>query len=533
MSPAIREPQQAYQAAVNAIQQGRWSQARSILETWAPRHPHPALWALLGAARHRGGDLEAACEAFATSLELAPGQPDTLHNLAITLRDLERPQEALNYCRRALALRPDYPAAQRLQAELHHALGETDEAEHLLRALVQKHPDDLAAWNNLGLLYSQRGEHAAAMEAFQHGLARKDDPELFNNLGLAALRAGHWERARQQLHHALKLAPTNPAIHNNLGLLAEREGDFATAEAHFRQALTHEPNHGEAHTNLARILLARGDLRNGWRHYRWRQIRRGRQFLTTLPANLNGKILHIQGEQGLGDELFFLRWIPQLRERGARIHYHTDHRLVPLLRRSELLEHVDDQPVDETQSYTVADLPWLLEDEGYPPPIRLCPDPQRCQNLHQRLTTHPRPWIGLTWEAGTPGNETLHKRLEPGCFGGLFRNQSGSLISLQHRPRAEDMATLTRATGHTVVDLNDCHQNLEDLLAVLALLDHYHAVSNTALHLRAGLGKDATIYVPHPPEWRWSLTGPSPWFPGITVFRQTASGEWPELPFTS
>jgi hypothetical protein len=60
-------------------------------------------------------------------------------------------------------------------------------------------------------------------------------------------------------------------------------------------------------------------------------------------------------------------------------------------------------------------------------------------------------------------------------------------------------------------------------------LHEYVAVSNTNIHLLAGLGKSARVLVPHPPEWRWLRTeGRSPWFPGFPVYRQPVSRDWTE-----
>ena len=59
------------------------------------------------------------------------------------------------------------------------------------------------------------------------------------------------------------------------------------------------------------------------------------------------------------------------------------------------------------------------------------------------------------------------------------------------------------------------------MLALLALLDDYVGVSNTNMHLRAGVNRTAKVLVPAPPEWRWMAEGKeSPWFPGFTVYRQ-------------
>jgi hypothetical protein len=62
---------------------------------------------------------------------------------------------------------------------------------------------------------------------------------------------------------------------------------------------------------------------------------------------------------------------------------------------------------------------------------------------------------------------------------------------------------------------------------VLAELDEYVTVSNTNVHLLAGLGKTARVLVPYPAEWRWMRRdGASPWFAGFPVYRQAQSRDW-------
>jgi hypothetical protein len=53
-------------------------------------------------------------------------------------------------------------------------------------------------------------------------------------------------------------------------------------------------------------------------------------------------------------------------------------------------------------------------------------------------------------------------------------------------------------------------------------------VSNTNVHLLAGIGRGARVLVPYPPEWRWVREGSSPWFAGCTVYREPQSRGWTE-----
>src|SRR5262249_16846668 len=82
-------------------------------------------------------------------------------------------------------------------------------------------------------------------------------------------------------------------------------------------------------------------------------------------------------------------------------------------------------------------------------------------------------------------------------------------------------------SGRTLQDFSHLNDDLEGMLALLALLDDYVGVSNTNTHLRAAAGKTGRVLVPCPAEWRWmNAGGESPWFPGFRVYRQDFNGSW-------
>jgi len=78
-----------------------------------------------------------------------------------------------------------------------------------------------------------------------------------------------------------------------------------------------------------------------------------------------------------------------------------------------------------------------------------------------------------------------------------------------------------------VHDFSALNEDLEGMLALLALIDEYIGVSNTNMHLRAAAGRTAHVLVPCPAEWRWMAAGESsPWFPGFSIYRQGLDGNW-------
>jgi hypothetical protein len=78
-----------------------------------------------------------------------------------------------------------------------------------------------------------------------------------------------------------------------------------------------------------------------------------------------------------------------------------------------------------------------------------------------------------------------------------------------------------------VHDFSASNEDLEEMLALLAVVDEYVGVSNTNMHLRASVGRAARVLVPWPAEWRWLVSGDeSPWFPGFRIYRQRPDGDW-------
>jgi hypothetical protein len=119
------------------------------------------------------------------------------------------------------------------------------------------------------------------------------------------------------------------------------------------------------------------------------------------------------------------------------------------------------------------------------------------------------------------------KSVEPGLLGSALRGWPGTVIVLQRNTNPEDTAAFAAALQGSLGDLSALGDDLPALLGVLSLLDEYVCVSNTNVHLLAGIEGTARVLVPYPGEWRWMRReGPSPWFPDFPVYRQPQSRDW-------
>jgi hypothetical protein len=242
----------------------------------------------------------------------------------------------------------------------------------------------------------------------------------------------------------------------------------------------------------------------------------------------------VVGEQGLGDDLFFLRFAAALRSRGHRLSGCFDTRVSALVGGlfDQLIEACDAGALDADVVVLSSDLP-LATARDRAPPLALPVDPARRERFEAQLRQFgPPPYVGVTWRAGVLPDErrgemlVLRKELAPAELGAALRPLKATVVSLQRRPAPGDNEQFLSALGRPALDLSAVNDDLRDALAVLSLLDEYVGVSNTNMHLRAGCpDRTARVLVPSTPEWRWGVQGrSSPWFPTFTLYRE--SGGW-------
>jgi tetratricopeptide (TPR) repeat protein len=542
-------------AAIEHHQAGRLSQAqvkyRQILEL-APKNPD-ALH-LLGLIAHQTGRLEVAVDLISTAVNIKPSA-SMYYNLGVAYQAQGNMDAAVASYRNALSLQPDYAEAHSNLGAALQVQGRPDAAIESLRRAISFRPDDAGAHSNLGVAFQAQGQLDAAVESFRRALRIKPDhAETHSNLGAVLQTQGQLDAAVECCRQALAIKPDYAEAHSNLGLALHAQGQLDAAISSYHQAISIKPDHAEAHNNLSLALLLRGALPEGWREYEWRvQSLSGSAYVadprdvsrllprpsTRLPIELQGKRVLLVPEQGLGDEIFFLRFARVAQQRGAWLAYLPSAKIAGMVQRAPGIDSViraAEIPANLDQIVLVGELPLILgvqRLDELPPALPLTVLLERSLAMKSRLAAlGDGPFLGVTWRAGTERTANhrkplLYKEADCSLLGCALSAWPGKVLILQRNPRAQEIEEFMRALGRPVYDLSDVNENLEDMLALLALLDDYVGVSNTNMHLMAGLGKPARVLIPNPPEWRWMAEGhESPWFPGFKLYRQQQDGEW-------
>jgi tetratricopeptide (TPR) repeat protein len=533
----------------------------------------------LGIAHQRAGRLDAALRAFERALAIAPDSIEARINAGRTLLQVGRHAAAAQRFREALARCGEREDALRAIALGLQQAGDFTAASAAFSRLLEVNPGDAGARGRYALVLDALGREDEARLEIERALAvPQAAAALYATEGAFLAHRARWPEAAQAFRHAVRAAPTDAATRIDLALalrqmglredasremgVAESEasldaeslarlaamhgedGDSAKAIELVRAALRLSPFLPDAHRTLAAELLRNGRLEEGWRENVFRptrgaaileQIAHG-SYPPRLPAPLAGADIALLGEQGLGDVLFFLRYASALGDADARLHLHADRRLEPLIRRAlPVASWFDgDEPPRGSTVIWAGDLPLVTQGLAREPAatLRIAPLPERVERMRARLEAGGLPVIALAWRAGTQpaagpiGQTLLAKEVKPALLGHALAGMRARFVSIQRNPRQVELDEMCAALGAPLADLSSANEDLEDMLALAALLDDYVGVSSTNVHLRAAAGGTGRILVPHPADWRWQVRGDSPWFPGFTAYRQDAGGDW-------
>lgn len=117
------------------------------------------------------------------------------------------------------------------------AAGRLEEAQRMLVALTEAHPDLYGPHANLGIVYARAGNVEEAEKALQKAIALKPGAvETYNQLGILYRNAGRFEDARKTYERALEIDPKYANAHLNIGILYDLYLlDYKNAAKHYKR----------------------------------------------------------------------------------------------------------------------------------------------------------------------------------------------------------------------------------------------------------------------------------------------------------
>lgn len=312
-------------------------------------------------------------------------------------------------------------------------------------------------------------------------------------------------------------------------------GRYDLARDLYEQVISVNPDSARAHMNLGALQLLHGEFDAGWREFRWRRRGQANQLPLWDGSPLNGEGLLVRGEQGAGDNIQFIRYLPFTARMGGPVGFLTlpgMKRLLSSMKGDWRVLEPGDQASGLHAEIPVMDLPALAGTrvETVPAPVPyLHAEPALVEFWRGRLAPGGGRRIGLTWQ-GNPDNPRDQQRSVPlRRFAPLMEALDTRWFGLQVGP-GEDQAAGFNAPGefdHLGPELGAHSGKFVDDAAVIAHLDLVITVDTAIAHLAGAMGKPVWIVLPREADWRWLLArSDSPWYPTARLFRQSVSGDW-------
>lgn len=486
-------------------------------------------WYLLAVSRDMAGDLPNALKAYETALLLLPDHAEIANDLGRLAYRLDMKPVAEKLFRHYLARHPEsFEAANNLACALRDQQ-RFDEAVDALRPAIERSPQNAMLWNTLGTVLSEQGDPAGAQTFFDEAL--RFDPKFAKaryNRGNSRLALGDLDQALEDCDQALA----------------------QTAAPDERAMMT-----------LARstIQIANGAVKQGWIDYEARldpRFSAATHFIIDRPrwtpgTDLNGKSLLLMGEQGLGDEVLFANFIPDLIERlgpAGRLTIAVEPRLIPLFSRAfpsatvgAHATYAVDRKTCRTapfvDDWTDIDL-WapmasLLIDlrptvESFPDRTGFLPaDPRRVAHWREVLQDAPVGFkVGMLWKS-MKLDGARHRYFSPfAAWAPVLATPGLSLINMQYGDCSAELA----AAKDAGIDIwtppgIDLKQDLDEVSALSCALDLTIGFANATTNLAAAAGAPVW-FVSTPGAWPRLGTRRYPWYPQARVFLPPGFGQW-------
>lgn len=452
------------------------------------------------------------------SLGRAPGRPTAPSSAALGAII----QEALSM------------AQQRLNDGLLHEAGQLFEG---VLEIKSNQPDALLGLAGIAM---RIGQPEAARTVLAQGLSAHPQLGRLHAEHATVLRQlQRLDEAIAGYRRAAALMPQEPTAWNNLGTVLYENLQFEESRQAYRRAVALAPEYARGHHGLGMVSLMLGDLAVGFAELEWRwrlpgYTSEGEGFFRTFwdGGDLRGRTILLHDEQGFGDTLQYVRYVPLVKARGGRVILRCQPALGRLLEHSvgadQVLSVPRGAPMPPFDVHApLMSLPHLLGTtlETIPaavPYVQQFPDD--VARWSARLAADTGFKVGLVW-AGSPLHANDSRRsLSPDVLSALA--QPGvSFYSLQ---KDGAWAALTGAsTGMQLVDLGPDLHDFAETAAAISQLDLVITVDTAVGHLAGALGRPVWVLLSAVHDTRWMTErSDSPWYPHTRLFRQQNGEGW-------
>ena len=483
-----------------------------------------------------------ASNCFKTILEHDPNRIDALVNLGLMYYYSKKFDLASKTILAVSKKIPESPDINFYLGLINTALKKIPDAISCYKKTVILDPNYVTAWYNLGELMFNQKRYDNAIQFFQKTISiDKNFKDAHLNLGESYSRIGRFKKAIQCFEQVISIQRDHVAAHYNMGVAYNKLRNYKKAIESYNNALAIDSNHVKSHYNKSFILLLLGDFVNGFIEYEWRLQKQETYKSSSKKPFWHGdeepdKSLLVYAEQGFGDCIQFIRFLPIIQKRVKKIIFECQPELFRLFKGLTGIDVI----TKRGQPLPPHDLQVSLLSLGYILSLNLEDLPGQFPYLNPTIPLRSKLNnsieknkqllnVGIVW--GGTGNTALKADLGRSLFlkefESLFDIEDIQFFSFQKGPRIHE---LKEKAGEKLVDLGQYCSDFADTAIAASKMDLIMTVDTAMAHLVGALGLNVWTLLGFDADWRWlQKTDKSPWYPCMKLFRQNEPGNWKKV----
>jgi hypothetical protein len=432
---------------------------------------------------------------------------------------------------------------QVLRGLLLQKAGDNTAAMDVYGAILRKHPQHAHVLYLMALIFESINEQHQALALFDQALRIKPSfVEAHFNRGVVLQWLGRFADAEAGYRDAIRRNPRFAPAWINLGNVLFARGQQAEAIAAYNRATELKPDSMEGVNNRSFVYLLRGEWDQGWSDYEARWSLPGHAAANQMGDQprwqgepLDGKRITLVHEQGVGDTLMMLRYVPGLDFLGARVTLRVPPSLARLCQVSFPYAAVDAQEGVGVMGRG-NEAPW--PDADYVLPMMSLP--HRFGTMPATVPLRSVPYLSAP-EIGPPVTATEGFRVAFVWKGSRDhkndRNRSTALkdwlplltipgvawVCFQQEMTGPEEAVLAKLPNvRHVGRLADWSETAYALTQVEALV----AVDTGLVHLSGAMGLPTCVLLSACPDFRHMQERTTWWYANSLTYRQPKHGDW-------
>lgn len=397
-----------------------------------------------------------------------------------------------------------------------------DENDILFPDICQKYnnSDD---WNNYAIHLKDRKKYVESVVASQRAI--KINPKksaYYCNQALSLIQLDKHDIAIKKIDKALAISPNEWFFNANKACCLADMGKYEDAYPYFKKAISNHNCNKEVEVDYFHALAFQKKYKEAWKHYesRYECYFLLKEYMKKnnlkKPEKLKKDMeICIFMEQGIGDNLMFLRFVKQFQDKYKNSYFTTNDsfkEICPELRVETVIKPTTKYGI------SILSLPYYLKIDVIPEPFKIG------SYVHAKRIKR----IGIVW-AGNPAHPMDYQR---SCYAEDFLSQIDfgkyEIYSFQKdkRPRkyvhTNDMLDYSRnIEKYKVIDLSENLNSISDTIKYMERMDYFISVDSLPIHIAGSLGIPSAVIVSDKPDWRWGKTGDySEWYPSIKIYRK-------------